>query len=134
LRKETESEEIIDRCGGRSARPNGEVTEMNTMRKTIAIAAFSTGMPLAAAFALSIPVAHADVTVCEQGLSAIGPTTCSFAFAVKNAYLQQLGPTGTGNLYNVYSPVTGQSYNLYCSRVGNSTLCTGGNGAEVNLF
>jgi hypothetical protein len=34
-------------------------------------------------------------------------------------------------LENVYSPVTGESYNMHCSVTGSGVVCTGGNGAEV---
>jgi hypothetical protein len=64
-------------------------------------------------------------TSCGGGL-AVGPdTTCAFAENVRNSYEDE-GP-GT---YEVYSPVTEQTYRMSCS-YGTPVVCTGGNDASV---
>lgn len=61
---------------------------------------------------------------CGGGLS-VGPnTTCDFARNVQAVY------NGPGT-YNVYSPVTGQSYAMTCNSDNAGVVCTGGNNASV---
>lgn len=62
---------------------------------------------------------------CGGGLTAGANTSCSFAENVRAAYNQ----TGSGIL-DVYSPVTGRTYRMYCT-AGSTHVCTGGNNASV---
>jgi hypothetical protein len=78
------------------------------------------------------PTSHADVT-CGPGVVAIGPTSCPFAFSVASAYHRFIG-SGAGQLWNVYSPTTGQSYDLTCDQLGVWADCRGGNYAEVRIL
>ncbi len=67
-----------------------------------------------------------DKTSCGNGLY-VGPdTTCEFAQNVEDAY----DDNGVGS-YDVYSPVTGDSYWMTCSPDGSEVACTGGNNASV---
>jgi hypothetical protein len=54
-------------------------------------------------------------------------TSCSFAENVRHAYRQ----TGSG-VVDVFSPVTGQTYRMYCT-AGSAHVCTGGNNASVSF-
>ncbi len=101
------------------------------MKKTTvaAIAAAAVLVPLAPVMS---PSAHAD-GICKRGVVALGPTSCPFALDVASAYYANIG-SGPGELYNVYSPTTGENYNMSCSTLGAGVMCTGGNGAEVNIF
>jgi hypothetical protein len=78
------------------------------------------------------PSAHAD-TVCGYSpgkIVAVGPTTCPFAMNVANKMM-----SGGGNSFMAYSPETGQSFLMSCSIVRHgSVTCTGGNGAEVDIY
>jgi hypothetical protein len=99
---------------------------------------------IAAATLLLPPPAHADedFTTCPSGRDGIvagTPTTCEFADNVRRAWLGQ-----PSNPVVAYSPVTGQTYNMFC--VGNKTVnftdghsadavqCAGGNDAEVVVW
>jgi hypothetical protein len=62
---------------------------------------------------------------CGGGLTAGAHTSCPFAERVRAAYNQ----TGSGVL-DVTSPVTGQTYRMYCT-AGAAHICTGGNNASV---
>jgi hypothetical protein len=64
---------------------------------------------------------------CGNGVTAGANTSCSFALNVAADY------TG-GDPFNVYSPVTGQSYTMTCTGPGTyqyTVTCTGGNNAFV---
>lgn len=94
--------------------------------KTLAAAAL-----VAAALAAPLPAAHAD-TVCESTprVVAVGPTSCPFAIDVANKMM-----SGGGTSFNVYSPVTGDTYLMTC-RIEHhgSTTCRGGDDAEVDIY
>lgn len=62
---------------------------------------------------------------CGGDLTAGAHTSCAFASNVRDAYNQ----SGSGVL-DVYSPVTGQTYRVYCT-AGPTHVCTGGNNASV---
>ena len=69
-----------------------------------------------------------NTTPCGGGLS-VGPdTTCTFAQNVEASY--QSNGTGT---YDVYSPVTQDTYSMTCNPGGDGTeiFCTGGSNASV---
>lgn len=81
------------------------------------------------------PAAHAD-EVCQNWpngrpqVVAVGPTSCSFALSVFNAFM-----SGGGNGFNAYSPATGETYWMNCMVEGHgSTTCRGGNGATVVIY
>lgn len=98
------------------------------MRSTLAI---GVGAFVAAGIALVAPApAHAD-TRCNGYVVAVGPTSCEFAVNVGAAWRNSFIYPDGGLLQNVYSPVTGESYNMDCSKTGSGVVCTGGNGAEV---
>ena len=65
-----------------------------------------------------------------------GVTSCDFAENVTSDYY---ATGGSSVLYDVYSPATGQYYNMSCSGVGTDSsgdswaLCTGGNNAQVYI-
>lgn len=98
---------------------------------------------VAASFVL-LPPAHADVlfVTCPSGRDGVvagTPTTCAFADNVRRAWFGQ-----PGNPVIAYSPVTDQSYRMFC--IGNITVtftdghmadavhCVGGNDAEVVVW
>jgi Glucodextranase, domain B len=62
---------------------------------------------------------------CGSGVTAGANTSCPFAQNVVEAY----AATGSGAL-DVRSPVTGQTYRMYCTG-GTVHVCTGGNNASV---
>ncbi|WP_215522992.1 hypothetical protein [Varibaculum prostatecancerukia] len=65
-----------------------------------------------------------------------GVTSCEFAANVTSDYYSS---GGSSVLYDVYSPVTGQYYDMSCSGVGSDSsgdswaLCTGGKNAQVYI-
>ena len=63
---------------------------------------------------------------CGDGLMVNGVTSCPFADNVKRAYDRE----GDGTV-NVYSPTTGQDYQMNCTTHDGVGLCTGGNNASV---
>jgi hypothetical protein len=65
---------------------------------------------------------------CGSGLYAGPNTSCDFAQNVRDAYYAAPGTTTT---VNVYSPVTGQTYAMFCSPAGAGVTCSGGNDASV---
>jgi hypothetical protein len=90
------------------------------------------------------PLARADgvFAMCPSGRAGtvVGtPTTCAFADNVRLAWFDQ-----PGNPVVAYSPVTDQTYRMFC--VGNTTVyftdghsadaveCVGGNNAEVVVW
>ena len=99
---------------------------------------------IAAATLVLPPPAHADrdFTMCPSGRDGViegTPTSCEFADNVRIAWLDQ-----PGNPVVAYSPVTGQTYRMFC--VGNTNVtftdghradaveCTGGNDADVVVW
>ncbi|MFC6317247.1 flagellar basal body-associated FliL family protein [Corynebacterium gerontici] len=63
-----------------------------------------------------------------------GPTSDSFALAVAKDFSDQYRTNGnTSPTLNVYSPVTGQTYQMSCSDNGQYVHCTGGNNANVYI-
>jgi hypothetical protein len=76
--------------------------------------------------------AQAD-TVCGYApgkVVAVGATSCQFAMNVANKMTSEAGTS-----FMAYSPETGQSYLMSCSVVRHgSVTCTGGNGAEVDIY
>ena len=65
---------------------------------------------------------------CGSGVTAVGPTSCPFALAVRTAYLAN---SGAPFVPGVESPVTGVSYDMKCTVTDSIVRCTGGDGAEV---
>jgi hypothetical protein len=115
-----------------------EVGAMKLTKIATAIAAIA-----AAALALT-PPAHADglFMSCPSGRDGViagTPTTCAFADDVRSAWFGQ-----PGNPVIAYSPVTDQTYRMFC--IGNQTVtftdghiadavqCVGGNDAEVVVW
>ncbi len=78
--------------------------------------------------AATTPASTAGTSSCGSGIS-VGPnTSCPFAVNVKAAY----DKAGGGNvLIHVFSPTTGQTYEMACGGTGGTIVCTGGNGASV---
>ncbi len=70
----------------------------------------------------------ASATNCGNGLTAGARTSCPFAENVRTSF----EASGSGVL-DVYSPVTGQTYRMYCT-AGSPHVCTGGNGASVYFW
>jgi hypothetical protein len=63
-------------------------------------------------------------TSCGDGLS-VGPnTSCPFGENVRASY------PGSGGAFQVFSPVTGETYTMRCT-TGSPHVCTGGNDASV---
>jgi hypothetical protein len=110
---------------------------MKLTRIAIALAA-------TAAALIPAPPAHADdlFMICPSGRAGVvagTPTTCAFADNVRIAWFGQ-----PGNPVIAYSPVTDQTYRMFC--VGHTTVtftdghmadavhCAGGNNAEVVVW
>ena len=70
-------------------------------------------------------------TDCGSGVRAAGPTSCQFALAVRDAYVYS---GSSSYLSGVYSPVTGQTYDMYCNSSDYPIRCTGGNDAMVLIY
>lgn len=88
------------------------------------------GIALAPLAAVSAP-AQAD-SVCQSTpkIVAVGPTSCPFALNVASKM-----ESGASSPFMAYSPATGQSYLMSCSIVRHgSVTCTGGDGAEVDIY
>ena len=88
-----------------------------------------------------VPAAPAApaLTACGTGVDGeevyAGPSTsCSFALNVEQIYVQggYWYQAGTSQFY-AYSPVTGSTYLMTSSSVGNPVVVTGGNGASVQF-
>jgi hypothetical protein len=62
---------------------------------------------------------------CGNGVTAGPNTSCSFAANVRDEYY-----SSGSSVINVFSPVTGRSYTMYCT-TGSPHACTGGNNASV---
>jgi hypothetical protein len=104
------------------------------MKTTLLIAA-----GVAAGFLLPLvpsAVAHAD-EVCATypfKVVAVGSTSCPFALNVRDA-MGRGGHGADGETFTVYSPVTGESYEMHCMVEGHgSTTCRGGDDAAVILY
>ena len=97
-----------------------------------------------ATLVISAPAAHADglFLTCPSGRDGViagTATSCAFADDVRSAWFGQ-----PGNPVIAYSPVTDQSYRMFC--VGKTTVtfddghmadavqCVGGNDAEVVVW
>jgi hypothetical protein len=110
------------------------------MKVLIAAATFTTFATLV----IPAPAANADdlFLTCPSGRDGViagTPTTCSFADDVRLAWFGQ-----PGNPVIAYSPVTDQTYKMFC--VGHTTVtftdghsadavqCAGGNDAEVVVW
>jgi hypothetical protein len=65
---------------------------------------------------------------CGSGVTANAATTCSFALNVADAYRA----SGGASKIDVYSPVTKQTYTMFCTGASSIT-CTGGNNAVVTF-
>jgi hypothetical protein len=65
---------------------------------------------------------------CGDGLSVNSATSCPFAQNVRNAY----NSSGGASSVDVFSPVTGTTYTMFCSG-GIPTVCRGGNNAVVYI-
>jgi hypothetical protein len=113
------------------------------MKRVLAVAGI--GAALTVGGLAGISPAHADFlwAACgdqHSGVVVNTPTSCPFAHNVANAYLYR-----AGNLTNVWSPVTGRSYDMsYCTSgyvaymaYGGTkivSLCQGGNDANVIVY
>ena len=87
-------------------------------------AAVNSGSGATPGVANASPNSGSGQTGCGGGLS-VGPgTTCAFASNVRAAY------SGPGT-YQVFSPVTNQSYSMTCNTNSGQVVCTGGNNASV---
>ena len=73
--------------------------------------------------------APASSTDCGGGIMAGPNTSCAFAQAVHQAWLQA---PGVNNTVQAYSPVTGQTYTMTCTQAGAGITCSGGNNASVS--
>lgn len=63
-----------------------------------------------------------------------GPTSDAFAMAVAKDFSDQYRTSrNTSPTLNVYSPVTGETYQMNCSDNGQYVHCTGGNDANVYI-
>jgi hypothetical protein len=65
---------------------------------------------------------------CGSGVTANAAATCSFALNVADEYRA----SGGASKINVYSPVTKQTYTMFCTGAS-TTTCTGGNNAVVTF-
>lgn len=65
---------------------------------------------------------------CGGGVSVNSNTSCPFGRNVAATYQA----SGGDSVIDVYSPVTGTTYTMYCSH-GIPTVCTGGNNARVEI-
>lgn len=74
------------------------------------------------------PPSSGESSTCGSGLSVNSSTTCPFAENVQSAYFEEIG-SGSGTVY-AFSPVTEQTYAMYCT-AGSPHECTGGNNAAV---
>ncbi|WP_442941834.1 protein kinase domain-containing protein [Nocardia sp. NBC_00416] len=65
-----------------------------------------------------------------------GVTSCEFAEAVRQAYLDPAAGSADGEPVSVeaVSPVTGQAYTLECVAAGEVVTCRGGNNAVVYIY
>lgn len=72
-----------------------------------------------------------DSKDCGGGVRAIGPTSCQFALQVRDQYYYSGSPSF---LPDVYSPITGETYDMRCTPNSYPVRCTGGNNAEVLIF
>lgn len=72
-----------------------------------------------------------DSKDCGGGVRAIGPTSCQFALQVRDQYYYSGSPA---LLRDVYSPITGETYDMRCTPEAYPVRCTGGNNAEVLIF
>jgi hypothetical protein len=95
------------------------------MRKPLTLA--TAAVTLAAAAAVAAPGARADD--CGQRVVAGPGTSCAFALNVRAAFINH----GTGQV-TAYSPTTGQSYTMTCVQLRQVVRCTGGDGAEVDIY
>lgn len=77
------------------------------------------------------PVVTGGQTDCGRGVVAGSQTSCPFALRVADAFN---ATGGASNLYDVYSPVTGSTYDMYCNTSVYPVVCTGGNSAEVYIY
>ena len=73
----------------------------------------------------AVPIA--GPTDCGSGLTAGANTSCPFAEEVRAAYNRS-----GSSVLDVESPVTGQTYRMYCTG-GATHVCTGGNNASVTF-
>ena len=68
---------------------------------------------------------------CGGGVTAGANTTCPFALAVHEAWVNT---PGVDNIVQAYSPVTHQTYTMSCAATGAGIItCTGGNNASVSF-
>lgn len=94
---------------------------------------------------LSAPRAYADedVAVCPSGYAGVATsvTSCAFADSVRAVWASEGGPS----VLNVFSPVTGDTYTMYCNAAHRIYLhasgaikyaarCVGGNDAVVWIW
>jgi hypothetical protein len=74
---------------------------------------------------------------CDQNISVNSATSCSFADNVFAAYandVQSAGSPGSYQLYDIYSPATGDSYNDTCNYSSSSQVVTCSHGSDLIQF
>lgn len=86
--------------------------------------------PVVVVPASAVAPAASALTNCGDGVFAGSDTSCPFALNVQSAWMT----SGATTSITAYSPVTGQSYAMYCRIAGaGSVICTGGNNAYVQF-
>jgi hypothetical protein len=109
-----------------TATPTPTVTVPPTLTPTATKTKTVVVVPAQTVYAPAAPAAPA-LTNCG-GVYAGPNTSCPFAANVEQAYFS----SGPGAI-SAYSPVTRQSYDMYCSG-SDPTVCTGGNNALVEFY
>jgi hypothetical protein len=104
--------------------------------KTVAPPAAAAPAPVAvpAPYYVPVPVAFSNCggDAASGGISVNSVTSCPFAENVESAW-NSSGDGGSGTV-TAYSPVTDQTYTMYCTPSGTGNeVCTGGNNAYVEF-
>jgi hypothetical protein len=124
------------------AKPSPAVTKTVTSKpapavtKTVAPAAAAAPAPVVvpAPYYVPAPVTFSNCggDAASGGISVNSVTSCPFAENVESAW-NSSGDSGSGTVA-VYSPVTDQTYTMYCTPSDTSyEVCTGGNNAYVEF-
>jgi hypothetical protein len=112
------------------AKPSPAVT------KTVAPPAVAAPAPVAVPSPYYVPApvtfSNCGGDAASGGISVNSVTSCAFAENVESAW-NSSGDSGSGTV-TAYSPVTGQTYTMYCTPSGTGyEVCTGGNNAYVEF-
>jgi len=112
------------------AKPSPAVT------KTVAPPAVAAPAPVAVPSPYYVPApvtfSNCGGDAASGGISVNSVTSCPFAENVESAW-NSSGDSGSGTV-TAYSPVTGQTYTMYCTPSGTGyEVCTGGNNAYVEF-